>query len=82
MQQHNQVSTSQLITISRSDRWQVHQRLRELEISSTCLRDGGLEVEIYSPLTVFQLRSVLLQFTAPRQQLADWLEQCWQKQKQ
>jgi hypothetical protein len=79
--QHNQVSIGQLITISRSDRWQVHQRLKELEISSTCLRDGSLQVEIHSPLTVLQLRSVLLQLTAPRSQLVDWLEHCWQKQR-
>lgn len=84
MQQHNfqvsnpQVSNGQQIAISRSDRWQVHQRLEELEIASTCLRDGSLKVEIRSPLTVIQLRSVLQQFTASRQQLVDWLEQCWQ----
>ncbi|MBF2050046.1 MAG: hypothetical protein IGS54_22210 [Elainella sp. C42_A2020_010] len=66
------------MAISRSDRWQVHQRLEELEIASTCLRDGSLKVEIRSPLTIIQLRSVLQQFTASRQQLVDWLEQCWQ----
>lgn len=72
-------SASQTIEISRSDRWQVYQRLRELGITSTCLQDGSFEVELHSPVTVIQLRSVLLQFVAPRQHLLDWLERCWQQ---
>jgi hypothetical protein len=71
-QQHQQV------VISRCDRWQVHQRLTELDIASTCHPDGTFEVEIYSPITVVQLYSVLAQFTGSRQRLVDWLEQCWQ----
>jgi hypothetical protein len=70
-------SSTQLISVNRSDRWQVHQRLAELEIASSCLKDGSFAVELHSPLALIQLRSVLLQFTAPRQQLVDWLERCW-----
>lgn len=79
MEQHNfSSSANQTLRISRSDRWQVSQRLSELGISSTCLQDGTLEVEVDSPVTVIQVRSVLTQFTAPRAQLLDWLERCWQ----
>lgn len=71
-------SIHQLIKIARCDRWQAHQRLEELGIFSSCLADGSFQVEVYSPLTVVQLQSVLCQLTAPRQQLIDRLEQCWQ----
>lgn len=80
MEQHNFPSSrSQSIEISRSDRWQVYQRLRELNIASTCLQDGSFQVEVYSPITVVQLHSVLSQFTAPRPQLLNWLERCLQQ---
>ena len=79
MEQQNFYSPAQTIEISRSDRWQIHQRLGELGISSACLQDGSFKVEIHSPLALVQLRSVLWQCNAPRQQLLDWLDQCWQK---
>ncbi len=71
------LSSSQLVSITRSDRWQVHQRLTELGIPSSCLSDGSFQVDLHSPLALIQLRSVLFQLTGARQQLVDWLEQCW-----
>lgn len=71
--------SSQIIEIARCDRWQVRQRLEELGISSTCSHEGSLKVEVHSPVALAQLHSVLRQFTASRQQLLDWMEQCWQK---
>jgi hypothetical protein len=80
MKQLNSSSSShQVIRISRSERWSVHQRLTELEISSTCLPDGSLSVEINHPLSLIQLRSVLQQSSASRYMLLRWLEQCWQQ---
>jgi hypothetical protein len=70
-------SFSPSLAIARHDRWQVHQRLTDLNIASTCLLDGRLNVEICSPLALIQLHSVLFQLTASRQSLVDWLEQCW-----
>ncbi|MFM7424770.1 MAG: Asr1405/Asl0597 family protein [Elainella sp.] len=67
-----------MLPISRSERWQVHQRLIELDIRSCCLQGGGLAVEVANPVALIQLRSLLLQLTAPRQQLLGWLEHCWQ----
>lgn len=70
--------TIQVLTISRCDRWQVYQRLQELSIACRCTVTGQLEVEIHSPLTIVQLRSVIQQFTRSRGELVGWLERCWQ----
>jgi hypothetical protein len=67
----------QTVAISRCDRWQAHQRLRDLGISCSCSGDGALQVEINSVVEACQLRSVVQQLTAPRHQLVDWLEACW-----
>jgi hypothetical protein len=66
-----------IIPISRSERWQLHHRLTELGIESCCLEDGCLAVDLANPLVILQLRSLLLQLTAPRHQLLNWLEHCW-----
>lgn len=71
--------TSLSITVSRSERWQICSRLSELDISSNCRQDGGLDVDIHSPTALIQLYSILRLLMAPRQQLIDQLEQCWEK---
>lgn len=70
--------TSLPIMVSRSERWHIHARLSELGIASGCRQDGGLDVEIHSPLALIQLRSLLQRLVAPRQQLIDQLERCWE----
>ncbi len=65
-------------TIDRCDRWQVSQRLQELNIECQCLPDGQLTIEIQHPVDILQLRSVIQQSTASRPDLLDWLERCWQ----
>jgi len=65
-------------TIDRCDRWQVSQRLQELNISCQCASDGQLTIEIQHPIDILQLRSVIQQSTASRTDLLDWLERCWQ----
>ncbi|BAZ07868.1 Asr1405/Asl0597 family protein [Calothrix sp. NIES-3974] len=59
-------------------RWPIFQRLQELSIPCSCLADGTLEVQVETPLTALQVRSVVMQYTASRHQLITWLEFCWQ----
>lgn len=67
----------QVVSICRSDRWYVHHRLQELDIPCSCPEDGSLRVEINGAIAALQLRSVIQQLTASRQQLIAGLEQCW-----
>lgn len=68
----------QVLPICRSDRWQVHYRLQDLDIFSECLASGDLAVEIVSPVQIVQIRSVLQTVLVPRQALVAWLDRCWQ----
>lgn len=72
------LSITQVVQVSRSDRWFVHQRLQELMISSWCLDDGSLQVEVNSSLDAMLVHSTIRQFTAPRNELVSWLENCWE----
>ncbi|WP_374189043.1 Asr1405/Asl0597 family protein [Scytonema millei] len=67
----------EIVEVKWADRWQVYQRLQELEISCWCDAGQPLKVEIADPTTAVQLSSVLKQFTASRQDLVGWLKQCW-----
>ncbi|NJO73164.1 MAG: hypothetical protein HC833_04955 [Leptolyngbyaceae cyanobacterium RM1_406_9] len=71
-------ATGQIVSISRSDRWQVYARLQELDIPCTCLGDGSFQAQIDTPLAALQLWSVIYQFTSVRCQLVERLERCWQ----
>jgi len=78
MNPSNATITSQILTISRSDRWSLSRRLEELHIPCTCHTDGTFSVEVASPLQLLQFWSVLQQMKASRSDLLDWLERCWQ----
>ncbi|MEA5618755.1 hypothetical protein VB711_13035 [Cronbergia sp. UHCC 0137] len=67
-----------IVEVNWADRWQVYQRLRELDIPCYCESNQPLEVEITNPILAVQFWSVLRQFTASRQDLIRNLEQCWQ----
>lgn len=69
----------QLVEIARGDRWQAYQRLQDLEIPCWCDKQGGLEVQVNSPLAAMQVWSVMQQFTQPRGELAAWLNGCWRQ---
>jgi hypothetical protein len=71
--------TQQVVTIPRGDRWQVYQRLQELEIPCSCSGDGYLQVEVNTPAAALQLWSVVQQLQAPRRELIFWLRRCWQQ---
>lgn len=59
------------------NRWQVYQRLQELDIPCSCEPNQPLRVEINNPLAMVQVWSVIQQLTASRQDLIFSLEQCW-----
>jgi hypothetical protein len=59
------------------NRWQVYQRLQELDIPCSCEANQPLKVEINNPLAMVQVWSVIQQLTASRQDLICSLEQCW-----
>jgi len=67
----------QLLPVARSDRWQVHYRLQDLEISCRCLTDGSLEMTTPSFAAQIQVWSVLYQLRASRSQLIHLLERSW-----
>jgi len=68
----------QIVQIPRYQRWQIYHRLQELNIPCSCLSDGTLQVQVNNTIAAILLRSTVIQFTASRPLLIDWLERCWQ----
>lgn len=73
-----ELEVGEIVQVSWLDRWQVYKRLQELEIPCWCGVDQPLRVQINTAKQAAQLASVLKQFNAPRGELAQWLECCWQ----
>lgn len=71
-------SVGQIVNVSRILRWQIYHRLQELRIPCWCPADGSLRVEVNDSVSAMLVRSTVQQFVAPRQELLDWLERCWQ----
>ena len=69
---------SRILTVKRTYRWDVFHRLQELGIECECSTNKPLLVHLNSPTTIVQISSVVRQFTASRQELIDWLDDCWQ----
>lgn len=67
------------IQIPYCQRWQICYRLRELEIKCCCQEDGSLQVQLNNWIAAVLLRSTIIQFTASRPSLINWLERCWQQ---
>jgi hypothetical protein len=72
--------TGQIIEIDRLERWQVYYRLQELGISCQYSSDRSLTVQLHNVKDAIQIWSVVRQLSASRQQLREWLKQCWQIQ--
>lgn len=68
---------SQIVTVEWSERWQVYHRLKALEIDCSCRINEPLQVAPDSPQQAIQLWSIVKQVTSSRQDLVDWLHQCW-----
>ncbi|MFB2939304.1 Asr1405/Asl0597 family protein [Aerosakkonemataceae cyanobacterium BLCC-F154] len=73
---------SQIVGISRPNRWQVYHRLQELMIPCWCPNDGSLRVEVNNSIEAILVRSAVQQFMASRGELIDWLERCWRTKNQ
>ncbi len=73
-----QPEVKQIVEVNWADRWQVYQRLQELDIPCWCDTEQPLTVHIASVTAAVQLWSVLRQFTQSRQDLVWWLKHCWQ----
>ncbi|MTJ09244.1 MULTISPECIES: Asr1405/Asl0597 family protein [unclassified Anabaena] len=73
----SETNRKHVIDINWADRWQVYQRLRELDIPCLCSMNQPLTVEITNPTAAIQLWSVIQQLTASRQNLIKNLEGCW-----
>ena len=74
---HPDALVSQITQVSRSDRWFISNRLQELMINCWCPEDGSLWVEINHSIHAVLVRSTVYQSLAPRQELINWLERCW-----
>lgn len=80
MNPSNSQPTVGLIEISWADRWQVYRRLQELTIPCECGPNQPLKYQINDVAAAIQVWSVVKQVTAPRRDLASWLELCWTMQ--
>jgi hypothetical protein len=67
----------QPLAIPRMDRWLIYHRLKELMIPCACPEDGSLRVDVDNAIDVVLVRSTVQQFIAPRHELLNWLERCW-----
>jgi hypothetical protein len=74
----SQVEALHTVEMDWVDRWQVYQRLQELDIPCWCETNQPLKVEISNVTTAIQLWSVIRQFTISRQEMIYTLEDCWQ----
>ena len=74
----SKIEIKHLVEVNWADRWQVYQRLKELDIRCSCTVNQPLKVEIGSPIAAVQLWSVIRQLTASRQDQIWILENCWQ----
>lgn len=68
---------SPVLSVKWAYRWEVYRRLKTLEIDCHCSTNEPLLVDLYSPTTLVQIWSVIRQSSAERQQLIDWLNNCW-----
>ncbi len=72
----------EIVEVNPAERWQVYQRLQELDIPCRCATEQPLMVHIAHVTAAVQLWSVSRQFTASRQDSVCWLKRCWQYQLQ
>lgn len=72
------VSVGLVVNVPQTLRWQIHRRLQELMIPCWCPADGSLRVEVNHGVAAVLLRSTVQQYVASRQELVNWLEQCWE----
>ena len=67
-------------SIQRCDRWSIHHRLQELNVTCACPADGSLRVAVDNVADLVLAHSAIRQFITSRQDQADWLDRCWHTQ--
>lgn len=67
-----------IVEINWAARWQLYQRLQELDIPCWCATQQPLMARISNTTAAIQVWSASRQLTASRQDLVCWLERCWQ----
>ncbi|BAZ45063.1 hypothetical protein NIES4102_20800 [Chondrocystis sp. NIES-4102] len=70
-------ASSRIVNVKGADRWDIFRRLQALEIECQCSSNQPLLITLNSPTTALQVWSVVRQFSTPRKQLIDWLNNCW-----
>lgn len=70
--------TAKVVEVNGAERWEVYQRLQELAIECSCEPHQPLRVQLPTAMAAVQLWSVSRQVSAKRDELAQWLERCWQ----
>lgn len=68
-----------VLNLDRVACWNVYNRLKELDIPCQCSVNSPLTVTIESPIMLFQVWSVINACTAPRANLVNHLNRCWQQ---
>ncbi len=68
---------SQIVTVEWDERWQVYHRLKAIEVECSCRMNEPLKASPKSPQQAIQLWSIVKQVNSNRQDLVNWLNQCW-----
>ncbi|WP_083468748.1 Asr1405/Asl0597 family protein [Nostoc piscinale] len=74
----SEIDQKYVVEVNWADRWQVYQRLNELDIPCCCEVNKPLQVEIANPLAMIQFWCVMQRFLACRPELIQTLENSWQ----
>ncbi|MEM9540911.1 MAG: Asr1405/Asl0597 family protein [Cyanobacteria bacterium P01_E01_bin.42] len=68
----------EVLAIEKTDRWSIYRRLQELDIPCNCNIEKPLEAQIATPTAALQLWSIARYYRSSREQLLDFLDDCWQ----
>lgn len=69
--------SSQALSLRGTERWEVYQRLQELEVICSCQSNEPLKVSLQTPTDLVLLWSVSRRITSGRSELLYWLKRCW-----
>lgn len=72
-----QVNIIQLSDGNQPERWQLYNRLRELDIECYCGSAQPLQMQLAGAFSAVQAWSVMRQMYGSKDCLRAWLEQCW-----
>ncbi len=73
------LNVGEMVEVNCVNRWQIYQRLQDLEIPCWCATNQPLRVRVVDVTTAIQLWSVSKQFKMSRRDLLCWLERCWEQ---